>query len=341
MPGWRVERKPRTASRFVPDAPGSSPLMPPHSQGAERRTERRAGRTGSRWALRALVISGLAGAAWLLTGAAAHAAGTDSEPDSGFQLGTMSDDAEPATGNEYVVSELLKAAVQPLESVPETHRVLTFPTGSDGVPSETVDEDEPAIDVELFDEVRRPATAPLRTSGGDADDQERAEPGSDTADAVPVMVVPAGVPKALVADAVTERTAAELPEHPAASGTGGAAARSSIRVSRAPAGHSPARRAKAHSRSHVHRHAPAARPVASVAIRETVPDGDGPAPARMNLGAVSGVPAGGPGASTESGSSAVLPGGIVNGPVACHRCPVAPDVDARRHDAEAPTVSPD
>ncbi|WP_285561536.1 hypothetical protein, partial [Actinoplanes regularis] len=103
----------------------------------------------------------------------------------------------------------------------------------------------------------------------------------------------------------------------------------------------PAWRAKVHSRSHAHRHAPAARPVAPEAIREDAPGGDGSAPTRMNLGAVSGIPAGGSGSSTESGSSAVLPAGIANGPVACHRCPVAPGVDARRHDAEAPTVSPD
>jgi hypothetical protein len=164
---------------------------------------------------------------------------------------------------------------------------------------------------------------------------------------------------------VTSRPAAELPEHPAATGmaaataplaevpldvaesSGPGRASTSIRAFRDPAGDTsdgvaPTRRIKkAHSRSHVHRHAPAARPAAPEAIREDVPGGDGPAPARTNLGAVSGIPAGGSGANTEGGSSAVLPSGIANGPVDCHRCPVAPDVDARRNDAEAPTVSPD
>ena len=72
MTGLGVERM-RTAFPlpFVPPA-GVSVLMPPHIQGAERRTERRARRI--RWGLRVLVVGGLAGAAWLLTGAAAHAA---------------------------------------------------------------------------------------------------------------------------------------------------------------------------------------------------------------------------------------------------------------------------
>ncbi|MDQ3831175.1 MAG: hypothetical protein M3361_18130, partial [Candidatus Tectomicrobia bacterium] len=59
---WEVERTQRTASASVPPV-GASTLMPPHSQGAEPRTERCAERTGSRWGLRALVIGGLAGAA--------------------------------------------------------------------------------------------------------------------------------------------------------------------------------------------------------------------------------------------------------------------------------------
>jgi hypothetical protein len=56
MTGHRVERTPRTAypSSLVPPA-GNSTLMPPPSQGAERRSERRTRRT--RWGVRALVGS--------------------------------------------------------------------------------------------------------------------------------------------------------------------------------------------------------------------------------------------------------------------------------------------
>ncbi|WIM96587.1 hypothetical protein ACTOB_000028 [Actinoplanes oblitus] len=320
MAGWRVERTPRTASRSVPATPGSSSLMPPHSQGAERRSERRAGRAGSRWVLRALVVGGLAGAAWLLTGAAAHAAGPEPEPITGTWLGAATEsgavtefaavtdfeavtrDVSRATGTESVVGELLKAAVQPLESAPE-------------IPPYDSSAGEP------LDEALPPAAAPLRTSSEDADDEKQ--------------------PAAEVREA--ESTA--QPARPAAKRAiraGGDKASGSTRATRNRAGVTPVRRLKAHSRSHLHRHAPVARPVAPERLREDVPGGDGPAPARTNLGAVSGIPAGsGSGGSSETGSSAVLPSGIANGPVACHRCPIAPDVDARRNDAEAPTVSPD
>jgi len=52
MTGWGVERRPRTAHRPSPVSPaGVFTLMPLPSQGAERRTERHAARTGSRWGI--------------------------------------------------------------------------------------------------------------------------------------------------------------------------------------------------------------------------------------------------------------------------------------------------
>lgn len=61
-----------STSRVPPrDVPA---FMPPASQGVEQRSERHAGRTGLRWGLRTVVVGGLAGAAWMLSGAAAHAA---------------------------------------------------------------------------------------------------------------------------------------------------------------------------------------------------------------------------------------------------------------------------
>ncbi|AEV81045.1 Polycystic kidney disease protein 1-like 3 [Actinoplanes sp. SE50] len=353
MAGWRVERTPRTASRSVPVTPGGSPLMPPHSQGAERRPERRAGRAGSRWVLRAFVVGGLAGAAWLLTGAAAHAAGTGAEPvpvaqaagltenpagltekpaglneepapvaqvaGPGEPLGAVLDgDVESAPAwldenQDRTVGDLLKAAVQPLET---HHHIVT------SLPAAT--HDEPAIDPEPHGEPLPTTAAPLRSSSGTADAQRQPATEGPAADSV--------APPAL--------------SHPFAPVGEPAPAtfvkRAGTRVTRAPAGDKPARRVTALSRSRVHRHAPAARPVAPEAIRQDMPGGDGPAPARTNLGAVSGIPASsGSGGNTENGSSAVLPTGTANGPVACHRCPVAPDVDARRNDAVAPTVSPD
>jgi hypothetical protein len=122
MTGRMAERIAPAAYRSAPVRPtGARSLMPPHSQGAERRTAHRAGRTGSRWGLRALVIGGLAGAAWLLTGAAAHAADRDPAV-GGLPLGT-SLIGSVVHGDDHsipVVGRVPKAAAQPLE--PAQHR---------------------------------------------------------------------------------------------------------------------------------------------------------------------------------------------------------------------------
>src|SRR5262245_55043755 len=78
---------------------GAATSLPPHIQGAERRSERRARRTG-RWGLRVLVVGGLAGAAWLLTGAAAHAADRGDDGPTGSLLGSVVDGdvTAPVTG---------------------------------------------------------------------------------------------------------------------------------------------------------------------------------------------------------------------------------------------------
>src|SRR4051812_32326118 len=70
MTGSGVERLVRTPSPAVVSTGAATP--PPPSQ-VEGRTGRRRSR-GLRWGLRTLVVGGLAGAAWLFSGAAAHAA---------------------------------------------------------------------------------------------------------------------------------------------------------------------------------------------------------------------------------------------------------------------------
>jgi hypothetical protein len=156
MTDGEAERVERTARRSSAIAHGGSPLMPSHSQGAERRPERRAGRTGSRWLLRALVVGGLVGVVWLLTGSAAQAADPGGGP-SGAPLGSLPDDVATAAGVEPTVGELLEAAVQPPESAPENHRnpvvtsILTTPETVGALP--------------------RTATASPRTSGGTAGDR--------------------------------------------------------------------------------------------------------------------------------------------------------------------------
>ena len=104
MTGLAVERLRRAASPSSLFPADVSTPLPPHTQGAERRR--------SRWGLRLLVVGGLAGAAWLLTGAAAHAADRADEPD-GWLFGAVigGDATAPVSG-------LLSAAAQPLEAVP-------------------------------------------------------------------------------------------------------------------------------------------------------------------------------------------------------------------------------
>jgi hypothetical protein len=89
------------------------------------------------------------------------------------------------------------------------------------------------------------------------------------------------------------------------------------------------------------RHHTAVEADAPEAVRVT-PAGDGPAPLQgWYFGAVSGIPAIGSGAPTEGSSAAFLPVAVGEHAVASHRLPLAADVEARHHDAEAPTVSPD
>ncbi|MFC7528959.1 hypothetical protein [Actinoplanes sp. GCM10030250] len=350
MASWGVEREERTACRSL-IAHGDSALMPSQSQGAERRTERRAGR----WVLRALVVGGLAGAAWLLTGTAAQAADQESEP-SGSLLGSALRSVATVSGEDAAVGELLKAAVQPLESAPKSHRrhavtsILTAPERVLSGPVETLDEvvhDGTAIDAEPAGAVLRTVTAPLRTSGGPAGHRTGTEPAEPAAEPVtepePAEITPAEAPvdvaPVTATDGAKDRNGAARarplpPSEPLA------ATSDSTRVSRTPAAAKRIRYAEADSRSHVERHVPAARPAAPETIREDQP-GDGPEPVRMNLGAVSGIPAGGPGASPEVGSAALLPARVVNGAVDHHLRRPAPEVEVRRHDAEAPTVSPD
>ncbi|BBH65476.1 hypothetical protein ACTI_21610 [Actinoplanes sp. OR16] len=346
MTGWGVERGMRAACRSLSIPRGGSPLMPSPSQEAERRPERRAGHIGSRWALRALVIGGLAGAAWLLTGTAAQAADHDGEP-AGSLYESASHSVASVAGNEPLVGELLKAAAQPLESesAPKLHRrvvksILTTAERMLSGPVEVPDEviyDGSAFDTDLLDEEPRRKSVPSRTSDGPADDRTRPEPAEDVADTV--TEPEPDTTASAVAVPPSAGSAVIPPAEPRAALSISAGA--SIEASHAPRAVPAAKRAKAESRNHVHRRVPAARPAPAETVRKERPVDDGHTPARMNLGTVSGIPASGPGASPEVGPAAVLPARIVNGAVEGHRFPFAADVEARRNDAVAPTVSPD
>ncbi|WP_213006453.1 hypothetical protein [Paractinoplanes toevensis] len=311
--------------------------LPPHIQGAERQR--------SRWGLRLLVVGGLAGAAWLLTGTAAQAADRADEP-SGSLLGAVlgGDVTAPVT-------DLLSAAAQPLETVPahQHHAVadiLEVPQRVLTRPAETVDEialGDTGTDVDTavsgVGTVLRGVAGPLRLTGGSAPHQhistavtdligiqDDARPATERplAPAVEPMQVEASPAPVAQPNRVRLSKALRAPA---------AALRSGIA----------ARHVKATSAPVVHRHRHAAAH-AAVAGPETVRGGtpDGPAaPLQLHLGDVSGTPTSGSGTPTEGGSAAFLPAAIANSTVACHRLPIASDVEVRRYDAEAPTVSPD
>jgi hypothetical protein len=347
MTGWGVERVLRAAylSPSVSPTAASTPL-PPHIQGAERRR--------SRWGLRLLVVGGLAGAAWLLTGAAAQAADRADEP-SGSLLGAVLDGDVTAP-----VSGLLTAAAQPLEASP-AHKhhvvadVLEVPQRVLTRPAATISEvthGATGTDVDTVTDgvgtVLREVAGPLRLTGGPASDQQRIV--TTVTDAI-------GSEPDLVGSG-DARPAAERPQEPVIEPVRTAA----LPVPVAQANHaslskevpaptaalrvdSVVRHIRAASASivHRHRHAPAHAVVSGPAtVREDTGGGDGPAtPLQLHLGDVSGTPTSGSGTPTEGGSAAFLPVAIANSTMARQLLPFASDVEVRRHDAEAPTVSPD
>ena len=146
-------------------------------------------------------------------------------------------------------------------------------------------------------------------------------------------VAPAATPAYEIARAAGVTTVASNPIQPALPAPAAAPRASAptrhVRVVSAPSVH------------HRHRVAPATHAPAT-ADREN-PGGDGPAaPLQLHLGDVSGTPAtSGSGTPTEGGAPAFLPAAIADSTMASHLLPIASDVEVRRHDAEAPTVSPD
>jgi hypothetical protein len=351
MTGWGVERKPRTA-RLVStwDEPtGDSALMPPHSQGAERRTERPARHTGSRWGLRTLVIGGLAGAAWLLTGAAAHAADRTPAPDGpGFLGSVVSGDiaAQPTVGR------ILQAAAQPLEIDRVAHRhhrtpVLDVPIRVLYRPATTVTHQHrqhtgSTAVLDGVDRAIREITGPLRLTGGPADSSPEpvTVPFTRTmhpvVDALPqaVNLPPAEVPVMTAQRPITT----PVVNRPRA--VHGKAAELSPVTSAVSASRRHAAPARS-TRKTVHRHAVLDTVPGPETARESTPGGDDPAPLQGHLGGISGISTTGSGAQTEAGSPAFIPAAIVASSMAFHRLPIVTGVEPRPHDAEAPTVSPD
>jgi hypothetical protein len=360
MTVWRVERTSRAAFPAPPVAStGDRSLMPPPSQGAERRTERRARRAGSRWGLRALVIGGLAGAAWLLTGTAAHAADHDPAAAGSSLLGSVvaRDTAQPVT-------TILQAAAQPLESDRPAHRhhdtvslLPALPVLHEAASHHSTGATGPSVV-----RVIRGITGPLRLTGGPADSPlapvtaplvrtlhpvtsllpHAAGPVTGVLTHPAKPAVTAGGPIAASAvHGVRSQHPVAAPATPRL-----IPASSAVQADRAPSTVATAdlaavRHAAAPARTTIHPH-PVSRTVAGPdTVRETPYGGDGPAPLQVRFGAVSGLSTGGSGGPTEGGSAAVLPIAVAASSMAFQRLALPTDVEVRRFEAEAPTVSPD
>ena len=356
MTGLGVERLRTAFPLSVPPA-GVSALMPPHIQGAERRTERRARRT--RWGLRVLVVGGLAGAAWLLTGAAAQAADRADGP-TGSSLGSIVGDGESSG-----VSGLLTAAAQPLESVSPVrthhvheHHVHERHVHDNRVVSTVLDLprqvlNRPAVDA--VDHVVGEVAGPLRLTGGPATTQQLLAPLTepDVSDPLPGAGLPPDPAIAPVRPDDEPAPARLAPAEPAAGTPRFAPVMSSASnpipatlpaPAIAPRATAPTRHVKVVSLPSVHhRHRAASATHAPAAAVEESPGGDLPAaPLQLHLGDVSGTPTtSGSGTPTEGGAPAFLPAAIADSTMASHLLPIASDVEVPRHDAEAPTVSPD
>jgi hypothetical protein len=374
-------------SPFVPPV-GDSALMPPASQGVEQRSERHARRAGSRWALRTFVIGGLAGAAWLLSGAAAHAADhTSAGPAiSGLSILSPVHQARlhvtrPLGGP--LVNDLGNGVVERTAHTADraAHRTVkkAEPTASvidvvlsSGVTRQltpiverpayelvtTVDKAVRSTDDTALGGVVREVTAPLRPVGDPVVSTQLTPVTGIVAPATaplvqtlrPATVLPhhAAVPapvasRPATAAAPTGHTALTGPARspgvpaavklPAVDPTGSITADSGPRTM----GGSTTVTQRRFAVADRHTAATTARPDG---VRNT-PGSPEPAPLRVHLGAVSGIPTSGSGAPSEGGCAATLPAAVAASTVACHRLPIATDVEVRRYDAESPTVSPD
>jgi hypothetical protein len=384
-----------------------SALMPPASQGVEQRPERHAGRTGFRWGLRAFVVGGLAGAAWLLSGAAAHAADQVSAATAtgGLSILSPTQHLEPLVrglGNgvaERTVEPVVKHATGPGTAPARDVGAADRPSRTDpprsgtatAMPSIGVAHQLTSVVVKPVsqlvttadDVVRNTAesnttrtgvtgivlelTAPIRPTGGPVG-TTRTTPVTRAVTAAPLIRTLSPVTDllhpAVPVTVAPGRPTAVLPG-PAAAPIRSATGTGPVRDTGAPvviqlpavdpAGGSVLAvtpwfnggdlRTTDGNGLDMRRLADADRHTAATTARpdsvRPAPGSPDPVPVRAHLGAVSGIPASGPGSPSEGGCAATVPAAVVAGTVACHRLPIATDVEVRRYDAESPTVSPD
>ncbi|MEU7903782.1 hypothetical protein [Actinoplanes sp. NPDC049118] len=248
-----------------------------------------------------------------------------------------------------MVNRILKAATKPLES---DHRGLGSAVALPNRAAKTLDRTHGEVDG-----VVRELTAPIRLAGEAVDTRKFASitdlPQDRLLNDVAAAVTPVKHSANRVDVSGSEHVAHEADadqsgadrtgaDEAAADQVGGAA----ITGEEIPEAEPVLDRRSTVGTTVIRQHSSADRHQAAVMVAEPemvsdTPGGDGPAPLRVHLGAANGVPASGPGSATDGGSSAFLPAKVADSTVARHRLPNATDVEVRRHDAEAPTVSPD
>ncbi|MFG1607141.1 hypothetical protein [Actinoplanes sp. NPDC049265] len=350
MTGQVVERTPRTplASSVAPTGARTTP-MPTPNQGAERR--------GRRWALRALVLGGLAGAAWLLTGTAAQAADHDPATETSSLIGAV------VRGSTPVVHHVLKAAAKPLdESHPVTHSVVEVPArvlnrpvdilgtvthGENVAPAlnaaghvvrDLTGNDRPADGAAVLPQLAPAPTPHIRTPNGVKDPAVDPTDGTETRRPSPAKTIvrddnrPGRLSPGETSVVVANRKAEPALAAPVVNLV--------QPVGQHDIAATPAFAGTRNTMIGTERHAVTA--TAPDAVQDTTPGGgDLPASPQVQFGALSGSSTSASGAPTEGGSAAVLPAAVASGTVASHRLLRATDVEVRPYDAVAPTVSPD
>jgi hypothetical protein len=362
MTGSGVERLRRTASRLSSVRRPGVATPPPPSQ-VEGRTERR---TGSRWGLRTFLVGGFAGVAWLLSGAAAHAADHQAHAEAASDgssvvslvraLGHEGDECRttnPAAG-------LLDGAV-PTDGVTKAADTLGTSVTSTIDPGTSRPARQPSdlsgpIDVlpgdllDLGDDVDPVATvlaAPARLIDGPARTRGVLSAATETDPIVrklrPVAGLLSSADPAASSDSDADLSAISFAPGQSPSPAGTVLSADGATTELAPAASAARDDAGRTSWIALQRFAAAHLPDALSATTglDEAPDSPVPAPLRAHLGAVSGgASTGGSGAPTDGGS-ATAPSSVVDSAVAAYRLPMTTDVEVRRHDAEAPTVSPD
>ncbi len=382
MTGSGVERLVRTPSLDVVPVAAATPPSPSRVTGRPGRRAR-----GLRWGLRTLVVGGIAGAAWLFSGAAAHAAdhpATAEAPSSGLSVvslvnglgtgaderatsgaaatGIVRDGAQRLTGVAGAGTKAASDAPASQRTGPNSDRPARQPAGVAGLTVSITDlvPASPAPHV----------TEQVLTAGNGVE-------GLVKVLAAPFRLTdgPARTPGALGSLPTTEPIVAGLrpltdllqsAADPAAAASAPDADLSAVSFAPAPTSHSPAGKALSADGATAPPLAPAEflrageratggasllalQRFAAAHLPDTLTAATGadgapnrPEPAPMHgHGAVGGAPSAGSGAPSEGGSSATVPSSVVGDAEAGLRLPAATSVEVRRHDAEAPTVSPD